>query len=203
MDENCKEGRDTFSILNLTISVTCKPKIIYSSSATNWSNDMSAGHIRFPDKHEVKGGRDNLPRDIMTPLFFIRDSAKQFLMSSLPEDFQLCIQGGHHLDCECNRVGTMTKRLENVMIGVTPLPNSASELMSQTLFQAKKLQTWLEAKATGSNTDKCRKMYKQCINAVEGMENALRHIVPKYHLKDIQASDAGPGDGTSEMVTRL
>jgi hypothetical protein len=102
MQENeSADGRDIFSITQATISVTCKPTILYSSSATNWSNDYYADRIRYPDEHEVDGTGHDLPRNVMSPLILIKDSARQFLLSNMPEDYQRCIQGGDHLKREC------------------------------------------------------------------------------------------------------
>ena len=94
------DGQDRFSISQATINVTCKPKIIYSSSASNWSNEAYADRIRYPEEHEVDGTGQDLPRNILSPLILIKDSAKQFLLSNIPEDYEQCTKGGDHLKRE-------------------------------------------------------------------------------------------------------
>ena len=46
MAEVEKDHRDVFALTSATINVTCKPKYSYSSSATNWANDMYANRGR-------------------------------------------------------------------------------------------------------------------------------------------------------------
>lgn len=40
MEEVEHQGRDKFTPTDVTVTVTCKPKHVYPSSATNWANDM-------------------------------------------------------------------------------------------------------------------------------------------------------------------
>ena len=94
-------GGDTFLVTTATISVNCKPKLLYSSSATSWYNDMYSNRIRYPEEHEIAGTSRNLSRDVLSSLIFIRDSAKQFLLSSIQEDTDRCTEGGQHLEREC------------------------------------------------------------------------------------------------------
>jgi len=203
MEENVDgDGRDKFSIEQATISVTCKPKILYSSSATNWSNDGYADRIRFPDEHEVDGTGYNLPQDDMPPLILIKDSAKQFLMSNIPTDYERCTKGGDHLKRECKRVGILRDRLEYAMGGDNIIPEAVAPLMDTTLTEAKSLLTWLETNPT-SSSKACRRKYLPLTNAITDLEACLSDIVPQYRPCDIQTSDAGPGVGTSETVVRL
>ena len=55
MDEKEFRGRDSFAIVDSKISVTCscKPKLIHKSSSTNWANDAYHDRLMFPDEHEV------------------------------------------------------------------------------------------------------------------------------------------------------
>jgi hypothetical protein len=61
-ESDSADGRDTYSIEQAAISVVCKPKIIYSSSATNWSNDCYVDRIRYTEEHEVVGTGKTLPK---------------------------------------------------------------------------------------------------------------------------------------------
>lgn len=196
------DGRDRFSIEHATISVTCKPKILYSSSATNWSNDGYADRIQYPDEHEVAGTGHELPRSDMSPLIFIKDSAKQFLLTNIPKDYERCTQGGNHLKRECKRVGILKDRLESAVNGNSIVPEEVAPMMNATLTEAKSLLAWLDTNPTCSSAT-CRKKYRPLTTAITNLEACLSDIVPKYRPCDVQTSDAGPGVGTSEMIVRL
>ena len=53
MSEIEYKGRDKFVSEDVTVTVTCKPKLLYPSSATNWANDMYAIRLNFREEHEV------------------------------------------------------------------------------------------------------------------------------------------------------
>lgn len=53
MNEIEHNGKTRFTVADATISVTCKPKAFYSSSATQWFNDIYRDKIAFPKKHEI------------------------------------------------------------------------------------------------------------------------------------------------------
>ena len=48
-----KENDDKFFISKNLVTVTCKPKLVYSSSATDLLNDMYRIRLHYPDEHEV------------------------------------------------------------------------------------------------------------------------------------------------------
>ncbi len=53
MKEIDHEGKDKFVPTNVTVTVTCKPKHSYPSTATNWANDLTATQYLFRKEHEV------------------------------------------------------------------------------------------------------------------------------------------------------
>ena len=53
MKEVEHRGCDKFVPRDVTVSVTCKPKHIYPSSATNWANDLFANRYVFQDEHQM------------------------------------------------------------------------------------------------------------------------------------------------------
>ena len=55
MQEEISSESDVFVTKNVTISVTCNPRLVYNSSATNWANDAYKDRLLFPEEHEVHG----------------------------------------------------------------------------------------------------------------------------------------------------
>ena len=45
--------RDRYVPRDVTVSVTCKPKVYYPSNATNWANDLYASRLLFREEHEL------------------------------------------------------------------------------------------------------------------------------------------------------
>ena len=123
----------------------------------------------------------------------IKDSAKQFLLSNLPKDYEQCNQGGDHLKREHKRIGILKDHLEFASNG-DPLPKVVAPVINAALTEARSLLEWLETSPTCS-TSACRRKYHPLTTATD--------IVPKYRACDVLTSDAGPGIGTSEMVVHL
>ena len=46
-------GRDKFALTDLTVALTVKPRMVYSSNVTNWENDRYATRLQFRNEHEV------------------------------------------------------------------------------------------------------------------------------------------------------
>ncbi|CAH3036319.1 unnamed protein product [Porites lobata] len=57
MKEVPYNGTDKFVREDVTVTVTCKPKTFYPSSATNWFNDL----YLFPEEHELELDTDPVP----------------------------------------------------------------------------------------------------------------------------------------------
>lgn len=57
MKEVPYNGTDKFVREDVTVTVTCKPKKFYPSSATNWFNDL----YLFPEEHELELDTDPVP----------------------------------------------------------------------------------------------------------------------------------------------
>lgn len=45
---------DKFVREDVTVTVTCKPKKLYPSSATNWFNELYSVRYLFPEEHELE-----------------------------------------------------------------------------------------------------------------------------------------------------
>ena len=103
MKELQHKGRDKFVPTDVPIGVTCKPKHVYPSTATNWANDLFSIRYTFRSEHEVPtnsvpGANSNsLPDEALTYLIGIRDSVFQFELMSLKDDYERVVEGGDHL----------------------------------------------------------------------------------------------------------
>jgi len=164
---------------------------------------MYADRIRYPEEHEVEGSGQDLPRHIMSPLIFIRDTAKQFLMS---------VQHGRGLWMMHWRCTTPQAWVQKSFYAETTLGACAGRWDTNTqhynwddgaVSPTKQLETWLVTRATTSTRTWCSKKYTPLVNAVISLEEPLGNIVTKYRPLEIQTSDAGPGVGTSEKATCL
>ena len=75
MDEIEHEDKDKFSPTDVTVTVTCKPKYVYSSSATNWANDLFSVGYRFRREHELQQEpNDMLSEKVLDILVMLRHS---------------------------------------------------------------------------------------------------------------------------------
>ena len=202
MTERDIEGQDKFAISDATISVTCKPKLLSSSSATSWSNHAYVDRIRYPEEHEVEGSGENESRGILSPLILLRDSARQFQLSNIPRDFERCTEAGDHLRHEICRVSVLRRRLELAMAHLGDCRDNITGPVTDTLSQARMLESWLQKNIAFSKKD-CRTKYHPLTQAVNTLENILSDLVPKYRPCDIQTTDAGPGVGVSEKMVQL
>ena len=61
MKEVAYNGTDKFVREDVTVTVTCKPKKLYPSSATNWFNDLYSVRYLFPEEHELELDTDPVP----------------------------------------------------------------------------------------------------------------------------------------------
>lgn len=75
MDEIEHEDKDKFSPTDVTVTVTCKPKYVYSSSATNWANDLFSVRYLFRREHELQQKpNDMLSESVTHPSYAERHS---------------------------------------------------------------------------------------------------------------------------------
>lgn len=115
MEEVEHLGRDRFTQADVTVTVTCKPKHLYLSSATNWANDMFSTRYCFRKEHELEkdsSESDTLPDEVMDILVMLRDTLLQYELMSIPEDYLKASEGGDHLAREQLRHHVLIKRLE-------------------------------------------------------------------------------------------
>jgi hypothetical protein len=54
------KNTDKFVRENVTVTVTCKPKKVYPSSATNWFNDLYSIRYLFPEEHEIGNDTESI-----------------------------------------------------------------------------------------------------------------------------------------------
>ena len=110
-------GRDVFATKDVTISVTCKPKYVYSSSATHWANDAYKDRLLFPEEHEIHGTGADVSRNAKTGLVFLQDTMKQFdLHMNIPGDYGRIVQGDAHTERERLGVGTLHARIKSTKV---------------------------------------------------------------------------------------
>ena len=111
------DGRDVFATKDVTISVTCKPKYVYSSSATHWANDAYKDRLLFPEEHEIHGTGADVSRKGKTGLVFLQDTVKQFdLYMNIPGDYRRIVQGDAHREREKLRVQTLHARIKSTKV---------------------------------------------------------------------------------------
>ena len=126
MKEVEHSGRDKFAPKDVTVSVTCKTKHIYPSSATNWAKDLFANRYVFRNEHEMPlegvsetAVLDNFsPKDSLPYLIAMRDSVFQFELMTIEEDYERVAEGGDYLSRELLRVHFLLKRLEVALLSV-------------------------------------------------------------------------------------
>ena len=120
MSEIEYKGRDKFVPKDVTVTVTCKPKLLYPSSATNWANDMYAIRLNFREEHEVCYENENsacIPTTNITEssikyLIFLRDSLLQFELMTIEGDYSRISLGKIHLEREVLRLQTLSSRIK-------------------------------------------------------------------------------------------
>ena len=117
MKETEHKGSDKFVSDGVSIYVNCKPKHVYPSTATNWSNDLFLARYRSQYEHEISfdGNSCNLNKECLVEispyLVAVRDSIFQFELMTIKEDYEKAAQGGDHLSRELLRVNILLKRL--------------------------------------------------------------------------------------------
>lgn len=117
MEEVWHDNKDTFKPGDASISVTCKPKYVYPSSATNWANDMFAVRYVYRKEHEQvkqdasQTNASNLPENLVDTLIMLRDTPFQYEIMNIPEDYLKVCEDGDHLQRERLRCHVMEKRL--------------------------------------------------------------------------------------------
>jgi hypothetical protein len=138
MKEVSHNETDVFSITNATVTVTCKPKHVYPSTATNWQNDIFAVRYLFPEEHEVtpdgNSHMDNLPRNIVSFFVWINDSLLQYELMSLREDYIRVYEGGDHLVRERRRNSVLNERLSECKEQLMKTTSCSSNPLLQEIF---------------------------------------------------------------------
>ena len=117
------QGGDKFHPTNVTINVTCKPKHIYPSSATNWTNDLISTRYNFRQEHEVQDSpcyKNGLLQDVEIFLIGLRDRVFQFELMTIKEDYERVTEGGDHLAREKLRVQVLLERLKEITSALQP-----------------------------------------------------------------------------------
>ena len=110
-------GCDKIVPTDVTVSVTCKPKHIYPSSATNWANDLFTNRYLFKNEHEmsVEVESERVVSEMEQSLPYLtamRDSLFQFELMTVQEDYERVSEGGDYLAREVLRIQILRKRLE-------------------------------------------------------------------------------------------
>ncbi len=195
------DGRDKFAAKSATISTTCKPKMVYPSSATNWANDMYSDRLEFMEEHDVPGSGLDLHDDEKRALIFLCDSLKQFLLMNIEEDYsRIFNENENHLNREVLRLKTLEKRLAFVLSKLESqlqLKPDIAEL-SEILLSLEK-----EISAGATDVTGILNSFKTLGSLCAKLRDTLKAIVPQHRPYDFQTSDAGPGVGTKEMMVRM
>ena len=120
----------SFVPTDVTVSVTCKPKKIYPSTATNWANDMVAIRHLFREEHEISVSTNGtissnilqvIPRNIVPYVISLRDSLMQFQLMNIEEDYTRVVEGGDHLARETLRITVLLQRIDNTLEHLQPI----------------------------------------------------------------------------------
>ena len=205
MEENNIKGRDTFSVKDVTVSVTCKPKIVYSSSATNWANDAYTDRLMFSEAHDIPGSGVQETKDVRTNLVFLKDSLKQFEIMNIKEDYIKCIEGGDFLEREKVRLSVLKTRILHTTM---KLQDSLNEQVVALVHSCRELLERLElveyriSYGTHISVQECSKMYADLHEFVVRLLEEVTPLAPAHRPLDFQTTDAGPGVGTSERMVR-
>ena len=147
MDEIEHQGRDKFTTTDQTVTVTCKAKYIYPSTATNWQNDLFAVRYLYRDEHEVEGDSaitEELSDSIVSYLVWLRDSLLQYELMSIPEDYLRVIDGGDHLEREMRRNNVLYKRFEECLASMKRNDVSSLPLAKEIMLKMEEAQNKLK-----------------------------------------------------------
>ncbi|CAH3166202.1 unnamed protein product, partial [Porites evermanni] len=194
------KGRDKFVATDVTVSVTCKPKHIYPSSATNWANDLVACRYRFCNEHEVPSTSES--KNNIT----IRDSLFQFELMTIKEDYEKVVEGGDHLSRELLRVEVLLKRV-NVCLMETAEDLKQESVIGKMFADLSLLADQLKDIDNKLKSQTWKDLHSSYLKAKSMCQEIRREIVcigiPQHRPLDIQSSDAGPGVSTHEQMSQL
>ena len=101
-----EENDDKFFISKNLVTVTCKAKLVYSSSATNWLNDMYRIRLHYSDEHEVHDNVENCvycEKEIWSQLIFLHDTLRHYMLQHIPGDFLKIVEKGEYLEREIRK----------------------------------------------------------------------------------------------------
>ena len=157
MNEVEYKNTDRYVKEDVTVTVTCKPKLVYPNSATNWFNDLYRVRYLFAEEHQVaktdlcdsqqscdavQENQDHafdqtdsetkdsqvLGKQCQTYLSVIRDSLFQFEMMNITDDFIRCIERGDHQKRELLRIHVLSERLIKLMPTVAEVEDLRPQL---------------------------------------------------------------------------
>lgn len=138
--------RDKFTLTDCTVTVTCKPKHIYQSTATNWQNDLFSVRYLYRDEHEVKTDATvnccltNLPERNICFLLWLRDSLLQYELMGIPGDIAKVVEGGDHLRREQLRTDVLQKRTKECLESFTDTDVAEKPILQELFKMATEVQ---------------------------------------------------------------
>ena len=217
MDEVESNGDDKYSPADVTISVNCKPKSIYSSDSTNWANNLYANRLRFRDEHELPlhASREeadlvNVPENFIETVIFLRDSLQQFEVMTIQEDFIRVKSGGDHLEREKLRITTLRDRIDLGLMfkNKSFLPVVTKIKMNFDALQNLKNKCENLLSVISSDLTISEVILISYYNELRDMSRAIRLEMemkdfPKHKAIEVQTSDAGPGVSCHEQITQI
>ena len=208
MNEVEHQGRDVFALNGATISVTCKPKILNPSTATQWANDIYADRLNFPEEHGISTGlQTDIPREVITAMVFLKDSLTQFKMMNIAEDYKRILDGKDFQCREKLRVSVLIKRLlyvdQHIRLIDVPEIIQLRQKYTELLLSLQKLELYLfESKMKLEDVlDKFEDIGQQVVILLQLYKDTA--ITPEHRPIDFQTTDAGPGVSTNEQLVRL
>ena len=179
VEQKTIDGHDVFVTKDVTISVTTKPKLVYSSSATHWANDAYKDRLLFPEEHEIDGSGVNVSRETKTALVFLRDSMRQFQLMNIPGDYERITEGDNYKDREQLRLGTLLARIESTKAELDTLAE-VTPILEEVKIKAENLQAALSGEIISQKY--CSSEFQILGNKVDAALKLLDQLHPRLDL---------------------
>ena len=211
---------DKYSPSDVTVSVKCKPKMIYPSDGTNWANDLYEDRLIFHDEHEIsengntpRNTQEYIPEGFIQTVIFLRDSLLQFEIITIEGDFIRLKSGGDHLKREEIRLTVLSNRIESALKYndghlISTVTNISVTYLNS--CELKKLKQKLNnlADIVSSDVTVSKNFLINSFNELTFISRSIRMDIekrsfPKHRAVVIQTSDAGPGVSCHKRITQI
>ena len=208
---------DKYIPADVTVSVTCKPKAIYSFDSTNWANDIYAHRINFREEHELPISLEqellfkSVPENLTKTIIFVRDSLLQFEIMSIEDDFIRLKEGGDHLEREMLRLSTLAERV-NLLLHFKDEPHCSiiENTFCVDFIKIKSLKQKLDdlVSIISSNVTLSDQIIISSYDEIVKLCKSIRLGIesrnfPKHRAIEVQSSDAGHGVSCHERISQI